>query len=236
MNIWKTNGSNTMKKYGLIPLLLAACVASAFAEGAPTFKDGKEKTSYVIGLQTGRNLRIGGLEIDVDQLVAGLRDGLADKASISEDEARKVLASAMNEARRKARVAAEDNRMKSAKFLQENRTRSGVVVLDTGVQYEVLKQGNGRKPMDVDSVVVNYRGSLMNGQVFDKSEDGHPVTFKQGGLIPGWRDALKDMTEGSTWKLYVPPERAYGEHGAGTIGPNELLIFEIELVSIKHST
>lgn len=228
-----------MKKYSLIPLALVACISSAFAADAQLVKgnkETKEKASYVIGLQTGRNLRVGGLEIDVDQLIAGVRDGLADKSTISEDEARRVLSNVMNEARRKARVAAEDNRMKSAKFLQENKARPGVVVLSTGVQYEVLKQGTGRKPMDVDSVVVNYRGTLMNGQVFDKSEDGRPVTFKQGGLIPGWRDALKEMTEGSRWKLYVPAERAYGEHGAGAIGPNELLIFDIELVSVKGST
>lgn len=225
-----------MKKLHMLPLVCALIAVSVMAETPlPASKDSKEKTSYVIGLQSGRNLRMGGLDIDIDQLIAGVRDGLADKASISEDEARKVMSNVMNEARRKARVAAEDNRMKAATFLQENRSRSGITVLPSGVQYEVVKKGNGRKPMDVDSVVVSYRGTLLNGQVFDKSEDGKPVTFKQGGLIPGWRDALKEMTEGSKWKLYVPPERAYGEHGAGMIGPNELLIFDIELVSVKNS-
>lgn len=223
-----------MKKLHILPLACLLAAANVMADAPPAFKDSKEKTSYVIGLQSGRNLRMGGLEIDVDQLLNGVRDGLADKATISDDEARKILGSAMSEARRKARVSADDNRLKAATFLQENRTRPGVVVLDSGVQYEILKKGNGRKPMDADSIVVNYRGTLLNGQVFDKTEEGHPVSFKQGGLIPGWRDALKDMPEGSKWKLFVPPERAYGEHGAGMIGPNELLIFEVELVAVKR--
>lgn len=230
-----------MKKLHILPMVLALAAANVMAAQPSAGKvvretrESKEKTSYVIGLQTGRNLRMGGMEIDVEQIIAGLRDGLDNKSSISDDEARKIMTNAMNDARRKTRVAAEDNRMKSAKFLQENRTRPGVVVLPGGVQYEVIKQGTGPKPTDVDSIVVNYRGTLMNGQVFDKSEDGKPVVFRQAGLIPGWRDALKEMTAGSQWKLYVPPERAYGEQGAGPIGPNELLIFDMELVAVKSS-
>ncbi|AXS81035.1 FKBP-type peptidyl-prolyl cis-trans isomerase [Dechloromonas sp. HYN0024] len=230
-----------MKKLHMLPLVCVLVAANVMAESQPVGKEvrqtreSKEKTSYVIGMQTGRNLRMGGMEIDVEQMIAGLRDGLDNKSTISDDEARKIMTNAMNDARRKTRVAAEDNRMRSAKFLQENRIRPGVVVLPTGVQYEVIKQGTGAKPMDVDTVVVSYRGTLINGQVFDKSEDGKPVAFKQAGLIAGWRDALKEMTVGSQWKLYVPPERAYGEQGAGAIGPNEVLIFEMELVAVKPS-
>jgi len=109
-----------------------------------------------------------------------------------------------------------------------------VVTLPSGLQYKILKEGKGKKPTDNDSVVCHYRGTRIDGTEFDRSEDGKPATFKVTGVIPGYREALKLMPVGSRWQLFIPPQLAYGERGAGfEIGPGETLVFELELVAIK---
>ncbi len=216
---------------------LAAAVATTSAVSAadnpPDLSSEKDKASYIIGVQTGRNFRKDNIEVDIDQMARGMRDGLAGTSRISEDETRKFMTAFMNELKRKSRVAAEDNRMKAAAFLQENKTHEGIVTLESGVQYKVLKAGDGKKPSAGDEVVVNYRGTLLDGTQFDKTDEGKPATIKLASVIPGWKEALTRMPVGSRWQLFIPPERAYGDHGAGMIGPNQLLEFEVELVAIK---
>jgi FKBP-type peptidyl-prolyl cis-trans isomerase FklB len=217
-------------------IMLAAAgliAAQAQAEGTPQFKNDKERISYVIGVQTGTNFKKDQIDIDLRVMLNGMKDGMAGTSKMSEDETRKFMSTFMSELKRKSRVAAEDNRMKAAAYLQENKTKPGVVVLPSGVQYRIVKAGEGRKPVDSDDVVCDYRGTLLDGTVFDKTEVGKPATFKLAGLIPGWKEALKLMPVGSEWQLFVSPEQAYGPRGAGLIGPNELLIFDVQLVAIK---
>jgi FKBP-type peptidyl-prolyl cis-trans isomerase FklB len=131
--------------------------------------------------------------------------------------------------------AAEDNRKAGESFLAENKKKEGVVTLPSGLQYKVLKAGDGKKPTDADTVECHYRGTLINGTEFDSSYlTGQPATFKIAGVIPGWREALKLMPVGSKWQLFVPSQLAYGARGkGGSIGPNAALIFEVELLAIK---
>ena len=129
---------------------------------------------------------------------------------------------------------AEENKKEGEAFLTENQKKEGVVTLPSGLQYKVLKEGDGRKPTDADTVECNYRGTLVNGTEFDSSyRTGKPAMFKVSGVIPGWAEALKLMPEGSKWQLFVPSGIAYGEKGKGIIGPNATLIFEVELVAVK---
>jgi FKBP-type peptidyl-prolyl cis-trans isomerase len=217
-----------------IMLAVAGLIAlQAQAEGTPQFKSDKDKVSYIIGVQTGRNFKKDQIDIDLKMMLNGMKDGMAGTSQMSEDETRKFMSTFMSELKRKSRVGAEDNRMKAAAFLQENKTKPGIVVLPSGVQYKILKAGDGKKPVDSDDIVCEYRGTLLDGTEFDKSEPGKPATFKLAGLIPGWKEALKLMPAGSKWQLFISPEHAYGAHGAGLIGPNELLIFEVQLVAIK---
>jgi FKBP-type peptidyl-prolyl cis-trans isomerase FklB len=217
-----------------VALVVSALIAApASAEDPPQFKSDRDKASYLIGVQTGRNFKKDQIDIDPEQLLNGIKDGMAGTSQVSEDDTRKFMSAFMNDLKRKSRIGAEDNRMKAAAFLQENKTRPGVVVLPSGVQYKILKSGDGKKPVDTDDVVCEYRGTLLDGTEFDKTDPGKPVTFKVAGLIPGWREALKLMPVGSKWQLFVSPEHAYGARGAGLIGPNELLMFEVQLIAIK---
>ena len=137
--------------------------------------------------------------------------------------------------RRLVKAVAEENKKIGDAFLEENKKKEGVVALPSGLQYKILKAGDGRKPTDADMIECNYRGVLINGTEFDSSyRTGKPATLKVMGLIPGWTEALKLMPVGSKWQLFIPPQLAYGERGAGRyIGPNATLIFELELIAVK---
>jgi FKBP-type peptidyl-prolyl cis-trans isomerase FklB len=135
----------------------------------------------------------------------------------------------------KMRVLAEKNKKEGESFLAENKKKDGVITLASGLQYKIIKNGGGKMPKATDSVTVNYRGTLIDGTEFDSSiKRGQPATFQVSGVIPGWTEALQLMREGSKWQLFIPSNLAYGERGAGgSIGPNAVLIFEVELISIN---
>jgi FKBP-type peptidyl-prolyl cis-trans isomerase FklB len=158
---------------------------------------------------------------------------------LTEDEARAVLTQLQSDVRKKqqelAQQLGDDNKKQGMAFLEANKAKDGVVTLPSGLQYKVLQEGTGAKPAPTDTVVCNYRGTLLDSTEFDSSyKRGQPATFPVTGVIKGWTEALQLMPVGSKWQLFIPSELAYGERGAGgQIGPNATLIFEVELLSIQ---
>lgn len=200
----------------------------------------KEKISYVIGVNAVNNFKSRGDDFDLEMVIQGLRDAhLGNKLLISEEESRSILdayrAKQFQKQVEDSRISAEKNKEDGDAFLAKNKTKEGVVTLASGLQYKIIKAGDGRKPTDEDMVQVHYRGTLLDGTEFDSSfKRGKPSSFPLSGIIPGWREALKLMPVGSKWQLFIPSGLAYGAKGAGSdIGPNATLIFEVELLGIE---
>jgi FKBP-type peptidyl-prolyl cis-trans isomerase FklB len=208
-----------------------------------TLKTQKEKFSYALGMKMGANLKKQEVPVDPAILARGLKDALAGgKTLITDDEAQAALNDVQNDLRKKQQekmaVAGTANKKEGETFLAANKGREGVVSLPSGLEYKILKEGAGPKPAASDSVVCNYRGTLINGTEFDSSyKHGQPATFPVSGVIKGWTEALQLMPVGSKWQLFIPPDLAYGERGAGgDIGPDSTLIFEVELLSIQDKS
>ena len=221
----------------LATFLLTAQVNAA---EQPALKTQKEKRSYGIGVDMSRNFKKQGVDFDTEALLKGFRDeSSGKKLRMTEEEMRATLSAYQQELMQKRtqamRAAAEENKKIGEAFLEENKKKEGVVTLPSGLQYKILKAGEGKMPAESDKVECNYRGTLINGTEFDSSyKRGNPAVFSVTGLIPGWTEALKIMPVGSKWQLFIPPQLAYGERGVGnTIGPNATLIFELELLAIK---
>ena len=207
------------------------------ASGLTTEKD---KFSYALGMNLGNNLFRQSVPVNVDLIVQGLKDAVAGgKTLLTDEQARDAMVEMQKQlreqAQEKAKVQGEANQKEGDAFLAANKSKEGVVTLPSGLQYKILKAGTGPKPTATDKVVCNYEGTLINGKEFDASaRHGGPATFPVNGVIKGWTEALQLMAVGSKWQLFIPPSLAYGERGAGgDIGPNETLIFEVELVSIE---
>ncbi len=201
---------------------------------ATHFKSDMDKFSYAIGLGIGQNLlSMGAKDISVDDFAQAVRDVLeGNPTAITHVEARNIVNHYFEEM--EARVNAE-NIEKGKQFLEENKQRPGVVTLPSGLQYEVIKEGNvGRYAKITDQVQCHYEGTLIDGTLFDSSiKRGQPATFGVNQVIPGWVEALQLMPEGAKWKLYIPSELGYGAQGAGEmIPPHSTLIFEVELLKI----
>jgi FKBP-type peptidyl-prolyl cis-trans isomerase FklB len=210
------------------------------AQDKPAMKSEKDKISYIIGMDIGNNFKKQGVEVDPDILARGIKDALSGaKPQLTEQEAKDVMASFEKEMRAKQeamrKTAGEKNKKEGEQFLAANKSKEGVKTLPSGLQYKVIKAGTGKKPQLTDTVTVQYRGTLIDGTEFDSSlRRGQPATFEVNKIIPGWTEALQLMQEGAKWQLFIPPNLAYGERGAGQqIGPNATLIFEVELVSIQ---
>jgi FKBP-type peptidyl-prolyl cis-trans isomerase FklB len=203
-------------------------------------KTDKDKASYAIGMNIGQNLRKQKEEIDPAIVQAGIKDALAGGTTqLTEEQAKAALVTLQGNMRKKQeeqmQQAAEVNKKEGDAFLAANKAKDGVVTLPSGLQYKILTAGTGPKPTATDSVVCNYKGTLLNGTEFDSSyKRGQPATFPVGGVIKGWTEALQLMPVGSKWELFVPSDLAYGQRGpGGGIGPNSTLVFEVELISIK---
>ena len=221
-------------------LVVALFATQAAAEEAATFSTQKDKVSYGIGMNIGNNLKRDGIDVDGALLLKGLRDGISGgKALLSEDEYRATMTALQKDLMEKQAEAAKKiagkNKEEGEAFLAGNKKKEGVVTLPSGLQYKVVKAGDGKSPTAKDTVETHYRGTLIAGTEFDSSyKRGQTATFPVGGVIPGWTEALQKMKVGDKWQLFVPSNLAYGERGAGAqIGPNAALIFEVELISIK---
>ena len=192
-----------------------------------------DKLSYALGLSMGHNFLGSGIKsLNVEDFAKGVEAVYKqEKPEISFDEAKKIINEFFSNLQDEI---AETNKQAGKEFLAENAKRSGVVVLPSGLKYEVLAEGKGRKPKVTDKVQCHYHGTLIDGQVFDSSiQRGTPAVFGVNQVIPGWVEALQLMPEGSRWKLYIPSDLAYGEQGAGgSIPANATLIFEVELIKI----
>lgn len=200
----------------------------------------KQKESYALGMNVGRDLSRQPIDIDITPFLQGMRDALDKrKSQLTDDEIKAALAQLQSQATVKAeaenKILGEENLKQGEEFLAGNKTKPGVVALPSGLQYKVITVGTGPRPTAADTVVCDYRGTLINGKEFDSSyKRGQPASFPVGGVIKGWTEALQMMPVGSKWELFIPSDLAYGTRGAGPdIGPNTTLIFEVELHSIK---
>jgi FKBP-type peptidyl-prolyl cis-trans isomerase FklB len=203
-------------------------------------KTDKDKTSYAIGVNMGKSIRTGPVDLDDKILLQAFRDALAGrKLLMTDDEVKATMTALQADMRKKQeekmQALAETNKKAGEEFLASNKTKDGVVTLPSGLQYKILTPGTGPKPTLTDSVVCNYKGTLLDNTEFDSSyKRGQPATFPVGQVIKGWTEALQLMPVGSKWQLFIPSDLAYGPRGSGpTIGPNSALIFEVELISIK---
>jgi FKBP-type peptidyl-prolyl cis-trans isomerase len=195
-----------------------------------------QRVSYGIALNVGSNIaRQGGVEIDLSAFIIGLQDGLSGaQPRISEDVLKAAFLEVQTKIEAESAADAAEGAQIGKMFLNENRARAGVVVTASGLQYEVLRAGSGAKPTPDQTVEVHYHGTLVDGTVFDSSvQRGESISFPVGGVIPGWVEALQLMAVGAKWKLFIPAELGYGNRSQGPIPAGSVLIFEVELISIK---
>ncbi len=228
------------------PTAKAGTAASPRTPAPLTLKTQKDKASYAVGLNVGKNLeaQLTQQSVEVNQaiLLRGVKDALAGgKTLLTDDEVKAVLTQLQADARskemEKMKAATELNKKEGLEFLTANKEKEGIVTLPSGLQYKILTAGTGPKPAATDTVACNYRGTLINGTEFDSSyKRGQPLSIQVNGVIKGWTEALQLMPVGSKWQLFVPSDLAYGDRGADPrsgIGPGATLIFEVELLSIQ---
>jgi FKBP-type peptidyl-prolyl cis-trans isomerase FklB len=222
----------------MISVLTVAC-AQAWSADEPVLKTDNDRLSYSIGASIGTNLKRESPNLDLNLLIQGLKTSIAGQPTLlSDKDIRQAMSDYQTKLRQQGLVnrqkATLDNKKSGDAFLADFKAKPGVQAAPNGLLFKVLKPGTGNKPTEADSVEVAYRGALTNGKTFDATEPGRPATLKVASLIAGWKQALAMMPTGSKWQVVVPSELAYGERGVGNdIGPNEVLVFEVELIAIK---
>ena len=209
------------------------------------FKSRLDSISYIIGSNFGKNLKQNAtndsINLSLDLMVAGFRDGFAkDTTLIGDENARRAMMAFQKEIteiqQKRMKALGDKNKKEGEEFLAKNKNKPGVKTTPSGLQYEVITEGTGKRPAADNEVTVHYHGTLINGKVFDSSvERKEPATFTLEGVIKGWTEGLQLMKEGGKYKFYVPAELAYGENGPQQIGPNSVLIFEIELIKVNDA-
>ncbi|MBY0554138.1 FKBP-type peptidyl-prolyl cis-trans isomerase [bacterium] len=220
----------------LLVIAAAGLMLTLTACNKPDLKSDKGQASYAIGQQIGKNLKAQNIEVDPKTLAASLADATQGKSSMTDEEIQKAMMKLQEMAMKKQQEEGENNKKKSAEFLEKNKTAEGVKVTASGLQYQVMKEGEGAIPTKADNVKCHYVGTLVDGTKFDSSVDrGQPAEFPVSGVIPGWTEALQMMKVGSKYKLFIPPELAYGPAGRPGIPPNSALVFEVELLEIVKS-
>jgi FKBP-type peptidyl-prolyl cis-trans isomerase len=226
-----------LRRIVLAVLVLAGCQTSS---GKPPPDTPEDRFAYALGARLGSDVQKTHPRLDREQVLRGVEDGLAGKAALTDEQIAAALREGVGaeDTRRNAQRAeyVESVRREGEAFLAQNRTRAGVVALPSGLQYEVLRAGSGPVPGSEAFVTCGYRGTLLDGTVFDDTGlHGGPRTFQLTAVIDGFEEALLRMPAGSRWKLWVPPALAYGERGAGSkIPPNAVLVFDVELIAVRN--
>ncbi len=216
-----------------------AIVTGKTQQDEPTVQSRKDKVSYAFGVDLARDLKRQKEDLNLDLLIRALTDALADKSLLMTNEEvaatlKTVEAEQKHDFEHATMMIAAKNRKAVEAFVAENAKKEGVVTLPSGLQYKILKQGDGKMPMLDDHVVCHYRGTLVDGTEFDSSyRRNQPATLPVKGVMPGWAQALQLMAVGSKWQIFIPPQLAYGEKVVSGIGANAMLIFEVELLSIQ---
>lgn len=233
-------------KRGFRSSCAAACIVLAvtgcYAAKSVSIDSTEGKLSYALGMVMGHTFKAEQVAIDPALFYRGFNAiAQQEKTAFSLQKARNIVEHFELQVQHKARMAvlkqAKDNLKNGEAFLAKNKTQPGVEVTDNGLQYKVVVAGKGAHPGATDKVTVNYEGRLIDGKIFDSSyQRGAPSSFAVNQVIPGWQEALQKMRVGATWELYIPAALAYGEHGPGDIGPNQVLVFKVELLSIKKTT
>tara|TARA_R110002072_G_scaffold45422_5_gene126348 strand:+ start:28958 stop:29647 length:690 start_codon:yes stop_codon:yes gene_type:complete len=228
-----------MKKLILAMGMASVMSFNASANAVKVLENDQEKVSYSFGLVLGKRMQNDLPDLNVDVFMQGVKDAIQNEAPLLDDkEVADVLSKFQRDMQQqqmeKVQEISEKNQKIGQEFLAKNKDKEGVVTLESGLQYKVLTEGKGPQPGSSDVVKVHYTGSLISGEVFDSSvERGEAVTFPLNGVIAGWTEALQLMPTGSKWQLFIPSELAYGTNGNRSIGPNETLLFDVELISIE---
>jgi len=223
-------------KATVLTIVAVTTALTVFAEDKPPqLKDLKDKASYAVGLNVGFNMKRQNVDLNQDAFNAGMKDALSGrKPLLTEQEVRETMIAFEKDMQDKRSQLAQKNSGESQKFILDNKGKEGVKTTASGLQYKVVKEGNGAQPKSSDTVTVNYRGTLTDGTEFDSSyKRGQPASFPVSGVIKGWTEALQLMKVGSKYQLFIPPDLAYGQTGQGSIPPNAVLIFEVELLDVK---
>lgn len=227
----------------LVALAVSLVSATAMASSnSMELKTDMDKLSYSIGIDLGKNFKKQGIDVVPAMMGKGIADGMAGGTLLLTDDQMKDVLNKFQKDLMAKRTAefnkkAEENKTKGEAFLAQNKSKPGVVALADGLQYKIIENGKGEKPGKEDMVTVEYTGKTINGEVFDSTDKvGKPATFKLSQVIPGWTEALQLMPAGSKWEIYVPAHLAYGNRAVGgPIGPNETLIFNVHLISVKKA-
>ncbi len=225
-----------MKAPALLTALILAVHIPVHAVDSKPLTTNAERFSYGIGLQMAQQLKSQGLSgVDPSAIAMAIEDVLeGNDLRVSMDDMRVAATAYQNELKAEKLAVGEKGKASGEKFLEENSSREGVVVLDSGLQYRIIETGAGESPTETDTVVVHYRGRLLDGTEFDSSYGrGQPTELGVGQVIPGWQQALQLMPIGAKWEVWIPASLAYGTQGTGSIGPNQTLHFDIELIEIK---
>lgn len=229
-----------MKGLLIAGLSIMLFISNVEAAEKKALQSQRDKVSYSIGLDIGNNLKRQSIDVDPDIISQGIKDILAgNEPLMTEQEIVETMMTLQKELMvkqaEKVKQIAEKNKTAGEAFLAENKKKEGVITLPSGLQYKIIKEGAGKTPKLTDTVTVHYRGTFIDGTEFDSSfKRGEPATFPVNGVIAGWTEALQLMKEGSIWQLFIPSNLAYGDKGAGSvIEPNSVLIFDVELISLK---
>ena len=228
-----------MNKYLSAALAASLLAMPSLSRADDTLTNDQDKVSYSMGVDMGRNLHKQGIDVNPDVLVQGLKDGMGGGPLKMTDEEMQTTMTAFIQSVRdkmqaKEKVAGADNKTKGEAYLEANKKKDGWKVTPSGLQYKVVTTGTGEKPKASDTVVTNYRGTTIDGTEFDSSyKRNQPAEFPVNAVIPGWTEALQMMPVGSKWQLAIPASLAYGENAPPEIGPNSVLLFDVELVGIK---